>query len=310
MLLWVILMTSEKKNTTEAPISAATTRANDFSKEKISIKQLDFITLMSQFYNIKGRLMTSEEAIKDFHFDLPEFTELIKDDRVQKALQERGVVQRRLAVVKEVDSDKSDSVDNSVETNQTALTQEALTWKDKTLLPEQLIVANTMLNLIDGRSRKKKLQDLGISNAKFIAWMKDPIFYEYMRARSEEMLKENGYEAHLALLDKVNMGDMSAIKYYNELTDRYKEQAAALNKEVVAQVDYRSIIVSIVEIINDEVTDPEMAMSISEKIKGLINANSVASQLIESQIIQPTVMPARELTPGLTKLMESGEGYE
>lgn len=293
-------MADTPKSQTEAPTSAATTAANDHSKTGLTSEELQFVTFMSQYYNIHGKVMTSEIAITDYYFELEEFNELIDNEKVQSALKERGVIQRQRPTDTQPTS-KPSPLD---------MATKADSWKTKTLLPEQLVVANVMLDLVDQRSYKKKLQDLGIPTTTYAAWLKDPVFYQYLQQRSEEMLKEYGHEAHLALLAKVQMGDMTAIKYMNELTGRYKEQAAALNQNGNTGIDFQSMIIRIIEIINDEVNDPDVAIAISERLKGLISATTMANQLTSAEIIQPKVMQARELTPSMAKLMESGQGYE
>jgi hypothetical protein len=66
-------------------------------------------------------------------------------------------------------------------------------------------------------------------------------------------------------------------------------------------------VVDIIEIINDEV-DAERAAVISNRIRNLIGANTTANEVVDSVIVQPEIMPARELSPKLKQLLEDQGG--
>jgi hypothetical protein len=124
------------------------------------------------------------------------------------------------------------------------------------------------------------------------------------------MLGENQHEAHLALLDKVRMGDIKAIELYYEYQNIYtRTSASQVNAQQVA-VDVQNLIVSIIEIITDEVDDFQVAARIGDRMRGLISARTIASELVNthvgadgSVIHQPTVVKAPTLTPELRQLI-------
>lgn len=131
--------------------------------------------------------------------------------------------------------------------------------QDGILTEEQLTVANTMLDLTDNRSRKKKLADLQIATQKWEAWLRDPAFQHYLRTRAENILGDNQHEAHLALLDRVKSGDTGAIKFYYEITGRY----VAGSKD---SVDVPAILMRILEIIQKHVADGNTLAAIADEM--------------------------------------------
>lgn len=164
------------------------------------------------------------------------------------------------------------------------------------LTEEQLVAANTMLDLADNRSRKKKLNELGVPTAKWEAWLRDPVFQNYLRTRSEAMLGDNLHEAHLALVDRVRSGDVPAIKYFNELTGRY-------NPNVSDKADVNSVIMMIVEVIQRHVTDPKLLHAIADDIT-LIAGGVNATQRSMSNARPVGFDAGRALPTGRTDVIE------
>src|SRR6266568_274998 len=64
----------------------------------------------------------------------------------------------------------------------------------------QLAVANAMLDFTDGRSEKKKLDDLGVSTKQYQGWRRNPVFANYMQSRAESLLNNSTDIAHLSLV--------------------------------------------------------------------------------------------------------------
>jgi hypothetical protein len=134
--------------------------------------------------------------------------------------------------------------------------------RGRVLTEEQLTVANVMLDIRDNRSQKKKLAELEIPTQKWEAWLRDPAFQNYIRNRAEASLGDNQHEAHLALVDRVRSGDVSAIKYFNELTGRYIPQRSS-------NVDVGMVLMRVVEIIQRHVTDSDIQESIAQDLMQL-----------------------------------------
>lgn len=159
------------------------------------------------------------------------------------------------------------------------------------LTPEQLVAANTMLDLRDNRSQKKKLTELGITTSKWEGWLRDPVFQNYLRQRSENLLPDNLHESHLALLDRVRSGDVTAIKYLNEITGRYVPNATD-------KVDVNAILARVLEVIQRHVTNPDQLLAIAKEFEAL----STIKRTVEANMGQPNVY-----TPMLEANVVQGE---
>lgn len=142
------------------------------------------------------------------------------------------------------------------------------------LSPEQLVVANVMLDLRDNRSQKKKLADLGVPTNRYEAWLRDPAFQHYIRTRSENILGDNLHESHLALVDRVRSGDINAIKYFNEITGRY---VPASN----GQVDITAVLMRVLEIIQKYVIDSDVQSLMAEELLEIANTVGVRTGAVQ-----------------------------
>lgn len=142
-------------------------------------------------------------------------------------------------------------------------------FRGKLLTEKQLTVANTLLDVHDKRSRLKKLTELGVSTNEFNSWLRDPAYRQYCLDRTEELLTSNQHVAHLSLIDRVASGDLGAIKYFNEMTGRYRSKTAA-GVEINVENNYGDDkIIAIVEIIQKHVKDPEVLAAIGDDILAL-----------------------------------------
>lgn len=307
--------TSVPKSKTEAPTSGVTEAAlaKKTGSGNLKQEQLDFVMLQCQYFAVHGRLISMAEAVEDYFFDEAEFLDLMSDPKVQAAIAEQGVTIKQHEVAQLTDTAKV--LESGAVGPEDKPLPSAHQWRTKALQPLQLLVANTMLDLVDTRSQKKKLQDLGVSTMLYNLWLKDPIFQTFLQERAEAMLGENQHEAHLALLDKVRMGDMKAIQYYNEMTGRYAP-ASSTNSGTTIALDFKNLMIRVLEIINDEV-EGDTAVRIAERLRGIIGATSTAGELMRASasleaepIDVPMIAEVRELSPKLQALMESGEGYE
>jgi hypothetical protein len=223
--------------------------------------ETQLVTFLTQQYGLTGKLLTADRALQEFGIPAGEFTKAIENPNVRAALVERGIVFERF--------DES-------------------SWTSKSLTPIQLLVANSLLDLTDTRSQKKKLQDLETSTVTYQAWLKDPVFKEYLHKRAEQLIGENQHEVDSALLDRVRAGDLKAIAYYNELTGRFVQASRTQS----GNVDIQSIIVKIIEIVDECVTLQEDKLKVGQKLKQLISARNMAGALVgdDDPIVVPEVV--------------------
>lgn len=230
-----------------------------------------------------GELLTEQKAAEEFGFTKKYFRECMADERVQEALEERGISLRDFHV-------------------------EPGSWQSKALTPEQLLVANTMLDITDTRSEKKKLQDLGVKTTQYQTWLRDPVFSNYLRTRAEAMLGDNQYDVHLALVSEAKAGNIKAIQYLNELNGRFISQAGRNGNAESAVVNLQNMIVRIVEIVQDEVDDPATQLRISEKLAALTQGSILANGAQQDTIVRPPTAPPRVYTEKQKELLEHGDG--
>lgn len=210
---------------------------------------LSILVFCEQHWNLSGSLPTVERA-EELGLPRESYEKALLKAEFQEALSERGIVLRNAKQG----------------------------FKAKTLTVEQMAVANTLLDLTDTRSQKKKLQDLGISTVKYQAWLKDPVFRSYLQERAENVLGDNAHEVNLALLDAVRSGNVKAIEYYNEYTGRYVPVSKRPSSSS-PQVDVHGILTAMIEIIQKRVKDPEIQGLIGQDVKELIERNAIAHAL-------------------------------
>ena len=224
------------------------------------------MSFVEQHFHLTGEFLSQEKALEDYGIPAGHYKQLLENPACRTALEEKGVIFERF---------------------------ENKDWTAKSLTPLQLLTANTMLDVIDTRSQKKKLQDLGVHTQTYQAWLKDPVFKEYLGNRAAAMLGDNAHEADLALLDRIRSGDMKAISMWYEMTGKFVPQRAN-----AANVDIQNVLIKVIEIITEEVTDPQDAIRISNRLRSLAMARNVAGALTGSEdepIEVPEVVPVREL---------------
>lgn len=144
------------------------------------------------------------------------------------------------------------------------------------LTPEQLAVANSIMNLSDKRSITKKLQDFGVSPAKYSNWKKNPIFNGYLRESTEAQLGNSVPDVHLALIDAASSGDISAIKLFYEITGRHTQNS---QQNVNLQVMLTGVIEAIAEFVPDPVIIQKIAAKIQETSQGILNGNVIKGEI-------------------------------
>lgn len=271
---------SATANATVAPTNEATLEAA-IPGSKLGHKKLDFINVLHMEYMKTGKV--NHDLIRpEYGYSDETYSELLKDVGVIRALIDRGVPAKHL----------------TLQTNKDLKSP---------LTAKQIMAAASLMNLVDTRTVKKKLQDIGVSSTEYAAWLRDPVFREYMQGMGENLIGDNQHEAMLALMDKVTAGDMKAITLYLELTGRYVPANAQNTGPAVG--DFQQFIVRVIEIIVDEVDDQDTAMRIADRLKATVMGNQVAGLLEPPPVIIPEVAQSRVITPEIQELMERGAGF-
>lgn len=222
--------------------------------------ELNLATFINQHYGLTGEILSAEKAEQEYQIPTVKYANAFSNKDFRAALEEYGIVFQRF--------DKDD-------------------WTSKSLTPVQLIVANSLLDLTDTRSQKKKLQDLNVSTLTYNAWLKDPVFKDYIHRRAEQLIGDNQHEVDTALLDRVRAGDLKAIQYYNEYTGRFVQQRAN-----GTNVDVQGLLIKVIEIIDLHVTDANSKLAIANEFKKLIAARNMAGALTgidDDPILMPEI---------------------
>ena len=174
-----------------------------------------------------------------------------------------------------------------------ALDSRGIIYADITLLlPEQLAVANVILDFSDRRSQKVKLNDLGISTTKYSAWLRQPKFQRYLRYRAESLLGNTQHEAHTALLKNVQNGDLNSIKLYYEVTGRWSSKPAA-------ELNLEFILLKVVESVQKYVTDPAAITAIARELGELLPNPSTPELPPVEEVISESAPTSNDSGPSL-----------
>lgn len=223
------------------------------------------VSFIEQHYALTGKILSADQALEEFGIPVGHYNSVLDDPKCKEALEEKGIVFQRFTG----------------------------DWTAKSLTPKQLLAANSMLDLTDTRSQKKKLQDLKVHTQTWQSWLKDPVFKEYLATRASQMINENEHEADLALLDRIRSGDMKAISLYYEMSGKFVPQRAGNNN-----VDIQNLLIKVIEIITEEVTDTDDAIRISNRLRALATARNVAGAIMGSDdepINVPEVVEIRDI---------------
>ena len=131
---------------------------------------------------------------------------------------------------------------------------------DSGLSPEQSMALLLLSDPTDRRTTATKLKQLGISMARYQAWMRQPLFAQTLRTRSEQNLGDAIPIALNRLVGNVESGDQRAIEKLLEVTGRYNPASAEL-------ANARQVILTLIEIILKHVQDTETKRAIMSELK-------------------------------------------
>lgn len=221
-------------------------------------KQHRLLLFCEQFYMLNSRLPVANDAA-ELGYEKAFFLDCVKNPTFNKGLEQRGF------------------------TPYTSLNSRGL--PPSQLSAVQLMVANAMLDLRDNRSQKNKLKDCNVSSQLWESWLRVPAFNRYLKLRSEQILGDNSFEAHLSLVDRVRAGDIGAIKYYNEITGRYVPAATK-------QIDVQGILFQVLEIIQQLVPDTAVQAAIAQRLMGL--AEPIAARYDDKPLVPQELVSAAE----------------
>lgn len=216
--------------------------SEDSTKQTLTEIERKLIAFCEQKWFLTGTLPTPETLREKFDLSAKQINGILNNELVQQSFEGRGIP----------------------------------TIQGRDLTPTQILVLNAIINPSETRSERKILSDAGITAATMAGWRRDPRVQEYLLQRTEQLLGASIPDAHLALVDKVRAGDMSALKFYYEITGRYTGQNAGM--------DPRTLLEQVFGIIARYVKDPQVLMGISTEFMALAGIDSSSTLNSEAPV--------------------------
>lgn len=142
------------------------------------------------------------------------------------------------------------------------------------LSAEQLYAITALQDPSSQLSVKARLDEIGISMAKYRAWMRNPLFAGLMNSQAEQNLGDAVQVAINRLISKADAGDMAAINKVLEMSGRWNPQQQELQNA-------RTVILMFMEVIQSEIKDKELLDRIQTKLQGKMQAMSIVQGLKE-----------------------------
>lgn len=124
---------------------------------------------------------------------------------------------------------------------------------------EQLSAITLLSDPTDRRTTDTKMRSMGVSMAKYRAWMKNPLFSGALHQQAEDNLGDAIPIALNRLVANVEAGDGQAINKILEITGRWNPQQQEIQNA-------RSLVLTFMEVLQAEL-DPEMLKRVQRKVQ-------------------------------------------
>lgn len=195
-------------------------------QRKLTPKEWDICNAVEQYYYLDGEIPSLQRIADVTGQSKRDVERVLSDSVVEIALTMRGI-----------------SIGRSTEL----------------LSTEQLSALSVFFDTKDGRSLKKKLNDIGVTTQQWDIWKQDSLFQRHLRSRAESALEKNLAETEVALLDSAHRGDISAIKLHLELAGRW-------SSKTVGELNVEFLLMKILEAVQKHVKDPEAIENIANEL--------------------------------------------
>ncbi len=150
------------------------------------------------------------------------------------------------------------------------------------LTTQQALVVKLMIDPTYRRGPREKLKSLGIAYTTYRAWLRQPVFYNFLNGLAEDGLREHNGDALVALTNKAIAGDIQAIKLYFEVSGRHdpaKQQ----------QLNVSQVLTTIFEVMTTHITDSELLAKIGQDFQARFGRLDAAQQRAQEVFPQPPV---------------------
>ena len=136
----------------------------------------------------------------------------------------------------------------------------------KVLTPDQIRALAILTDPTLKGGLQGRLRVANLPHATYRAWMRQPHFKANMTALAETIFEENLAGVNMGLVNAAERGDVSAVKFFYEVTNRYRPSEGKA-------MDVMALLAGVVEILSVEVKDPATLEAIAGKLQTLaINA--------------------------------------
>jgi hypothetical protein len=141
-----------------------------------------------------------------------------------------------------------------------ALDARGIPWRQhsQSELTATQVAAAIVMMTPDGRSSLQKLDELGIQQETYQAWLADPQFKNLVDNVADRNLKNVRPTAIAELTNKINAGDWQAIRYFLDATGEFVNTDTPQSEQLIRML---------IEIIQKHVKDPAIIAAIAQDIK-------------------------------------------
>lgn len=207
----------------------------DPQKIKLSERQVECLTFIEQEYMLTGHVPTADRISEVFGTSKSTVRKWLDSPEFNYIMNTRGInAPKRVGV----------------------------------LTPQQLMIANMLLNPADRRSKREKCEEAGITVQRLSAWQRDPQFQDYMQRMAEKLFQNSDDEAYMNVVKNVQSGDLRAAQFYFEMTGKYQ-------KSVRHDFNIDGFLTSLIEILQVRVQDAKTLELIADDIDKLMTGQPV-----------------------------------
>lgn len=138
--------------------------------------------------------------------------------------------------------------------------------------PKFVLACNIILDTGSTKSfnaRMKELEPLGITSKTWSNWMKQPRYFDYaQKVFNRKFDKELDMQADMALARNIQSGDLQSIKYYKELTGKFRPKdentmTIMMMLKMMMEIISRHVPPDVIDVVAEELESSPVGMLLS-----------------------------------------------
>lgn len=157
------------------------------------------------------------------------------------------------------------------------------------LTAEQYYAIQILTNPTDRRPMDRKLKSAGITYHTYRAWLKQPLFRDYIAKISEDMLGEHVADVHTKVVEKAAGGDVQFARLFYELNGRHDPGKQQM-------LDVQALIGLLIEVFSRHVRDVGILHKVTADIEKVLNGenpNGIRSfdmdSIVQSEVVESPI---------------------